>query len=520
MLHASSLTYSTEPIQHVPTTPLNNSSNQTSQVARELSKKLGERSYAMWFKDSRIRVQDGHLEIMAQTRFAADWIRRRFGDDLRDIAGKCISPESNILVIVDTEAANKEENQGTRDTPTTRPQAPDRTRGSRPSAPARTRFHELNRFVVGDCNRLAWTAASRLAEEGDHSALSPLFIHGGCGLGKTHILQGLCRRVMELDRGRSRTRYVTGEQFTNEYITAVRQGTLDRFRAAYRGLSLLAIDDVHFISGKKKTQAEFQHTLEAIELTGARLALASTDHPGSTSVPFTRNLVSRFLSGLVVQLERPCNETRLELVHRFAADRSLRLNEAAARLVASKCLGSGREIQGALTRLKAMQIVDPVHSPSDDPEQMFMPGFNESQDRSIGPVAVKRVFASNQWAPEAPVPVSTVVECVSLRTGVSRSELAGPSRHQRITIARSLVAHLARSLTTASYPEIARAMGRRNHSSMHAAAHRIATLLDHDPLIELQSPGGEVEQIDLMSLLDELRRDIKSHSRNKGRSTV
>ena len=167
-----------------------------------------------------------------------------------------------------------------------------------------------------------------------------------------------------------------------------------------------------------------------------------------------------------------------------------------------------------------MQIVDPVHSPSDDPEQMFMPGFNESQDRSIGPIAVKRVFASNQWAPEAPVPVSTVVECVSLRTGVSRAELAGPSRHQRITIARSLVAHLSRSLTTASYPEIARAMGRRNHSSMHAAAHRIATLLDHDPLIKLQSPGGEVEQIDLMSLLDELRRDIKSHSRTKGRPTV
>lgn len=474
----------------------------------------------MWFKDVRIRVEDGRLEIMARTRFAADWIRRRFGTELRDVARECIAPDTDINVIVDTQAGPLEERQGARDAPTPRPLAPDRTRGSRPPATTRPRFHGLDRFVVGDCNRLAWTAASRLAEEGDHSPLSPLFIHGGCGLGKTHLLQGLCRRVMELDRGRARARYVTGEQFTNEFISAVREGTLDRFRSAYRGLSLLVVDDIDFISGKKKTQAEFQHTLEAIELSGARLALASNEHPGSTNAPFNRNLVSRFLSGLVVQLERPGKETRLALVHRFAADRALRLNEAAARLVASKCLGSGREIQGVLTRLKAMQIVDPVHAPTDDPDQLFMPGFNETQDRSIGPVAVKRVFASNQWAPEAPVPVSTVVECVCLRTGVGKAELAGPSRHRRITIARSLVAHLARSLTTASYPEIARAMGRRNHSSIHAAAQRLATMLDHEPLVELQAPGGDVQQVNLQGLLDQLRSDIKAYRRKKARPTV
>ena len=143
-----------------------------------------------------------------------------------------------------------------------------------------------------------------------------------------------------------------------------------------------------------------------------------------------------------------------------------------------------------------------------------MLGFNDAQDRVIGPAAVQRVFASTQWAPETPVPIAKVVEAVSLRTGVSRAELASSSRHQRISLARGLVAYLARSMTTASYPEIAAAMGRTNHSSVHASVRRIAKKLDHEPTALINTPDGDVERVELSELLEELQRTLRQGRRS------
>ena len=483
----------------------------TTQLTRQLVERLGERPVAMWFKDTQLSIEENRLCVRAGTRFAADWIRRRFGDELQRLAIDIIDTTAGVDIEVEPNDLRSKSKPTTGSSVPTHNAAPDRLRGSQPAskrAPS-MRFHQIDRFVVGSCNRLAWTAALQMANDGDHSPVSPLFIHGGCGLGKTHLLQGLCRRVLELEGPTARVRYVTGEQFTNEYITAIRESTVDQFRSRYRGLTLLAIDDVHFFRNKKKTQAEFMHTLDAIELTGARLALASDEHP-SAIASFSRNLTSRFLSGMVVKVERPDLDTRLALVHQLAQDQSLRLNEAATRLLASKCLDSIREIQGAITRLAAMQLIDPDHLPSDDPEQLLMPGFNDARDRVIGPIAIRRIFASSQWAPETPVPVSSVIHAVCQRTRVTPAELSGQSRHRRISLARSLVAYLARSMTTASYPEIAYAMGRANHSSIHAGAHRITKKLDREPLITLETHDGGAEHIELAELLNELQRVIRA----------
>ena len=494
---------------------MSKTNNNSTELTRHLVEQLGERPVAMWFRDTELAIVDGRLEVRAETRFAADWIRRRFNAELRKLAGSIIAPEAEVDIVVDPAEDHGRGSTAPTAAPATLPAAPDRRRG----APAPTtfrpdsRFHKLDGFVVGDSNQLAWTASMRLASDGERSPVSPLFIHGGCGLGKTHLLQGLCRKVRDLEGPAAKVRYVTAERFTNEYITAIREGSIDQFRSKYRDLTLLAIDDVQFFKNKKKTQAEFLHTLDSIELSGARLALAANEHPTGIAT-FSQNLTSRFLGGMVVQLERPDLKTRLGLVHRLAEDRSLRLNDAAARLLASKCLDSVRDLQGAVTRLAAMQMIDPQNTASDDPGQLFMLGFNDAQDRVIGPAAVQRVFASTQWAPETPVPIAKVVEAVSLRTGVSRAELASSSRHQRISLARGLVAYLARSMTTASYPEIAAAMGRTNHSSVHASVRRIAKKLDHEPTALINTPDGDVERVELSELLEELQRTLRQGRRS------
>ena len=172
-----------------------------------------------------------------------------------------------------------------------------------------------------------------------------VFIHGECGVGKTHLLQAACQRHLDLNPSHA-VRYTTGEQFTNEFLAAMRAAALDEFRARIRKLDLLAIDDIHFLASKTATQSEFLHTLDAIDFSGARVLLASDEHPRLIK-RFSQSLVSRFLSGMVVRIDAPDRSTRLSLIRRLAATRSLPLSPAAEEMIVSRCMGSVRELEGA-----------------------------------------------------------------------------------------------------------------------------------------------------------------------------
>ena len=486
-------------------------------ITRRLSEHIGEHRYAMWFGQTDISVDGARVEIQARTQFVADWINHRFNRTLRSVAQEALGTAADVHVTVNTKtppAAGRHEQprEGDRGARSTRPSAPDRDRGRRPTPPGMQSasrgpgLASLDGFVVGESNRLAWSATCRLAEEGEQSSVSPLFIHGGCGLGKTHLLQGLCRRAAERMGDRSRIRYVTGEQFTNEYITAIQEGSMDRFRKAHRGLRLLAIDDVHFLSNKKKTQVEFLHTLDAIELTGARLALASDEHPHDIT-RFSKGLVSRFLCGMVVEIDEPDPATRLALVQQLAVRRSLHLSESAARLLATNCPGSVRELLGILTRLEAMQMLDPAQVHAADASQMLIPGIDEFGRRMIGSATIHRLLEHRALDRTVHVTLAMIMDVVCQRLGVTRDDLTGTARHRRISLGRSLVAYLAREMTTRSYPEIGRALGRNNHSSVHAAANRLTRTLEEEPRIVLDRQEAP---IDLVQLLGEIRKELRN----------
>jgi chromosomal replication initiator protein len=357
------------------------------------------------------------------------------------------------------------------------------------SRPSRSQsFRRLEDFVVGESNRLAFAASEQF---GDGSAEAPsiLFIHGECGVGKTHLIQGICRRRLER-APRQVIRYVTAEQFTNEYIASVRAGTLDDFRKRLRRVDLLAIDDIHFFANKTATQAEFLHTIDAIDLTGARIALVSDEHPRHIR-RFSQSLVSRFLSGMVVKIERPDRSTRVELVRRLARDRGLDLTTAAEDAVAGRCAGSIREVEGAITRLGALVELDGLRG-------------------QIGPGTVERLLGdeANLATGAQPIRLGKIVEGVCERLRVSREDLLGSGRHARTVVARGMVAHLARELTTHSYPEIARALGRDTHSAVHTAAKRLRAMIDADERI---SSGGE----SVREVVDQLRHDLARVGRER-----
>ena len=287
-----------------------------------------------------------------------------------------------------------------------------------------------------------------------------------------------------------RVRYVTGEEFTNEFITAVRRGELDAFRRRVRSLDLLAIDDVHFFSNKDKTQYEFMHTIDAIDLKGSRLVVASDEHPKLIR-NFRQALVSRCLSGMVVEVQRPDRATRIRIIHRLAAARGLDFSDAAVQQLASHCVGSVRELEGAIIKVAAIQ------------------GLLGDNRGEVGMQVIDQLMNEADFQPKVPIRIASIVDSVCDRTGVDRQDLLSSSKRRDAVLGRGLVAYLARSMTNLSFPEIAREMGRAHHSTFHAADRRLATRIREEDVVTF---GRDPRPILLRELVDQIRHDVQSRT--------
>ncbi len=497
-----------------------------------LASRIGRRRYDMWFdQTARMHVDGNRVHVKASSQIVADWIGSHFAGELRDVAVEMLGDEAKVELMVEPsifvesaassargssvgpssgsprgqdqlpDAAAREhrghrQGEARRSATDLEPDqaiAHDRAGDGRQRGERRTWWRRFEDFVVGDCNRLAYEAALRIGEADGQSTAGMAFLHGECGIGKTHLLQAACLRFSQR-HPRKAVRYTTGEQFTNEYIAAVRTNTLESFRAKVRRLDLLAIDDVHFLANKTATQTEFLHTMDAIDLSGARLMMASDEHPRLIK-RFSQGLVNRFLSGMVVRVEPPDRPTRLALIQRLAEQRSVRLNPAAIEVLASRCLGSVRELEGALTKLSALRMVSGREGQADG-----------GSSGEIGMILVDQLVADQSHRTTGPIRIEAVIVAVISRLSVDRSELMGSGRHRRVVLARGLVAYLARELTTMSFPEIARSLGRDNHSTAHTADGRVRQMLEADDLVELETGSGLIK---LRFLVDEIRHAIE-----------
>ncbi|MAV54407.1 MAG: hypothetical protein CMJ28_00445 [Phycisphaerae bacterium] len=493
-----------------------------------LRRELGETKYDRWLGNASAIVQttegdDNHQTVVIEVEnaFAARWVETKFIPELRTACKGLRSertPPWRICVRQNVEEHNNEGEGATAqkssdfqerdhgaaghdsaETIGTDPSSNSNRMGTGPSSewtpqrlatpqrqPNRANagrmaaYRQLEHFVEGPSNQLAYRSVCRLLEDPQHaSPMSPLFLHGDCGVGKTHLLQGAVRAASTQF---SRVRYYSAEQFTNEYIRAVREHDLERFRQQLRTLDLLAIDDVHFFSHKEGTQNEFLHMLDACLLHGTKLLLAGDGHPNRFKA-FSRALSSRCVSGMVVHIESPDVNTRLAIVNHLASRRGLRLEPAAATLVVERTLGTVRELEGALTRLDAMSRL-------------------ENSGDVIGLQLVTRTLGAA--ATPRPVRPADVVNAVCEALNIPRHELLGNSRHRRITLARGVSAYLLRDLTTLSWPEIAHQLGRERHSTVHGAAKRITKALELDESTQALPEQGEVP---MRLLIDRVRRN-------------
>jgi chromosomal replication initiator protein len=315
-------------------------------------------------------------------------------------------------------------------------------------------------FVVGNSNQFCHAAAMRVAEKPGQS-YNPLFIYGGVGLGKTHLLHAIGNAVLQRSPS-SRVLYMSSETFTNELILALRHAKMEEFKKRLRTIEVLLIDDIQFISGKERTQEEFFHTFNALYSAKRQIVITSDKIP--TDIPgIEERLQTRFSWGLTADLQAPDFETRVAILKQKAVTDEFHLPHEVSHLIAERISSNVRELEGALTRLHAMSSIQSV------------PISLEMAKSALKPLLQPKVVN---------VTVDDIKKAVANHFNIKVSEIVSKRRTKNLSFPRHIAMYLCRKHTTASYPEIGEHFGGRDHSSVIHAASVVSSKLSTDSKVK------------------------------------
>jgi len=309
-------------------------------------------------------------------------------------------------------------------------------------------------FITGEGNRWAYAAAVAVAENPGQS-YNPLFIHGGVGLGKTHLLQAICLRVTEAYPG-AVLHYVSCDGFINDFMHAVQANEMDDFRHRFRDVDVLVIDDIHFLTSRERSQEEFFHTFNSLHQQQKQLILSS-DAPPEQIPHLEKRLASRFQSGLVTEVQRPTFETRVAILFTKARLRGIELGPGVAEYVASRFETNIRELEGAITRLQIQATVE---------------------NRTIDLDLAREAFGDEQDDDRPQPTIEDIITVVCRYFDVKRIDLLGKRRQQSISLPRQVGMFLAREHTRLSLEEIGAQFGGRDHTTVIHAVKTIRAKKD------------------------------------------
>ncbi len=451
-------------------------------VAAALAERIGPQKYRIWFQScARFTLADGYLKIGVPNPFMANWLESHFLREIQAAAHAVTGDHPDVSFTIDPSLAGDRR----RRTPVAGVALPSKSARRAPRSAAETSRLAgdrpkltLDNFVVGTSNELAYSAARAVVRE-QQSPFNPLFIHGGYGIGKTHLLQGICSGVAE-SRPQTNMLYLSAEDFANQFVLALKTKKLEVFRNRMRQTDLLAIDDIHFLASKPSTQEEFLHTFNTISLAGKQVVLVSDAHPKMIG-QLSEKLVNRFVSGMVVKIEPPDLQTRCEICRQFAqqmmtgalgegkAAQAAQFSEHVIRFVAEQVRTNVRELQGAMLKLVA---------------------FAALQNEKITLSVAQAVLAEHIERCDPIVHVSDIETTVAGYFGTTASTMHSAKKDRTVALARHFSMYLTRKHTKMSSSEIGRAMGNKNHATVLVACKKIEGLLERNEEVNWQGPNG------------------------------
>jgi chromosomal replication initiator protein len=425
-------------------------------LVEALSHKLPAAILDNWVRPCRLLAIEGdHLKIGAPNKFSRDWLMQHHLEALQKGASDVVGGQPRISIVVDDDPVAA---------PVARPSVPAPSPAPAPPPPRPGGTTEglnprytFDAFVVGSSNQFAQAACQAVAEL-PSKAYNPLFIYGGVGLGKTHLLHAVGHQSVRLFPGMTVV-YLSSERFTNELINAIRYDRTGEFRARYRTIDLLMIDDIQFISGKERTQEEFFHTFNDLYESRKQIIVSSDSSP--KDIPeIEERLRSRFEWGLIADIQPPDFETRVAILKKKAALDRVKLPDDVAYLIASRVKSNIRELEGSLTRMIA---------------------FCALTGREMT-VDLAQEVLSDLWGEEEKIiSIDQIQRKVCDFFGIKMSDLKAQNRTKAIAFPRQIAMYLSRQLTHASLSEVGRAFGGKDHTTVLHAVDKIQNLLQEDP---------------------------------------
>jgi chromosomal replication initiator protein len=418
----------------------------------ELQVSLSPANYETWLRDTYlVDVDDQRFRIAVPNGFAKDWLETRYrsliSQTLARVVGYSVQVEFVVTANNDSRVQAAEvAAQPVRVEPT-RVGAPEGAGAGVTNLNARYTF---SNFIVGSANRLAHAASLSVAERPGH-AYNPLFLYGGVGLGKTHLMHAIGNAVVG-KFPRKRVVYATSEKFTNEFITSIQQGKIDEFRARYRRIDLLLIDDIQFIADKERTQEEFFHTFNAIHEDGKQIVLSS-DRPPKGILTLEERLRSRFEWGLIADLTAPDLETRIAILRAKAEEQGTPITSDVIEFIARKVVSNIRELEGALNRIVAYASMGAMPISIELAQAVLSNVLYNPKKRQVTP--------------------ERIAKAVSDYYGVGMDALKGQKREKSIVVPRQIAMFLMREETDVSLLRIGAELGGRDHSTVLHACDKI-----------------------------------------------
>jgi chromosomal replication initiator protein len=409
-------------------------------VLDELSKDMTPTAIATWFSDCEpIDIDGSCLMIRIPSDFKRNIIYSRFGKTIRDVLSELFSADFDFQLLLPEEAEAYKETAKEND--------------PLPEMAGYT----FDRFIVGSSNKFAHAAALAVAENPGKS-YNPLFIYGNSGLGKTHLLLAIGQYIRE-HQPEKKIEYIKGDDFTNQMVKSIKEGTAEEFRTRYRNVDLFLVDDIQFIAGKDRTQNEFFHTFNNIYEAGHQIVITS-DRPPMEMALLDDRLRTRFEGGLMADIQPPDLETRMAITRNKAAQLGLMLSDEAVAYIAENITANIRQIEGVIKRLTAYKEI--LNSVIDI----------EAVRRAIGDVT--------RIGEDIPSPDKIIRETARYYN-ITPEAVRGQDRSRIPTLARQIAMYLIRTLTNLSLNEIGAEFESRNHATVLSSIRKIEDLIKSDP---------------------------------------
>ncbi|MDX2165670.1 MAG: chromosomal replication initiator protein DnaA [Deltaproteobacteria bacterium] len=453
-----------------------------------LRQHMGERNFAAWIEPIRCQGDARDIQLEVPSRFFQSWVTRHFlptiRDTLTELAGtpcavrvvvapdgtpRAVSPAVAALTAPAARDASASAGAGTG--------APSASNGNGARPPRQPKIGRLvahytfDNFVVGAANEVAFQAAQAVSQA-PGTRFNPVFLHGGVGLGKTHLVTAIAHEVLRR-RARFQVACLSAESFMNALITSLKQDQMNSFRERFRQVDMLILDDIQFLAGKERTQEEFFHTFNALYGADKQIVLTSDKAPAQIA-GLEQRLRSRFEGGLIADVHPPTREMRLAILRAKAASQQVELSDEVADLLVQRSGTSVRELEGTLNRVAAMATVRGTEITL------------EIATAALGPYARTRTHVS----------VEAIQAMISSRFGVSVADLISHRREREVSYPRQLAMYLSRTVAEASFPTIAEKFGGRDHSTVMYAVRVIETRRAAEAEVDQTLAGieGELRQ--------------------------